>query len=251
MKKSSKPPAYGQVRTPAHIGELCRQERNRRGLTLAEVYEAHLDALEDPRQQLEIHDRLAEVWATRLEQPERAVQVLEAAAELNPERRSTYSRLDALYTGMEDWARLAELRRRELPLLPRGEQVQAHEALATLLETRLEDAPGAFEARCAALRMAPGLKRVRTPLEASAAGREPELAALYTELAAKAAPAVGSALRSGAARLLEQAGDLEGAEAAWAGVLAESQEDVEAWEALRSEERRVGAEGRSRGAPYP
>ncbi len=39
MKKSSKPPAYGQVRTPAHIGELCRQERNRRGLTLAEVYE--------------------------------------------------------------------------------------------------------------------------------------------------------------------------------------------------------------------
>ncbi len=39
MKKQSREPRYGRVRTPADVGELCRQERARRGLTLADVYE--------------------------------------------------------------------------------------------------------------------------------------------------------------------------------------------------------------------
>jgi transcriptional regulator with XRE-family HTH domain len=37
-KEKPKPP-YGRVRTPADLGQLCRQERARRGLTLANLYE--------------------------------------------------------------------------------------------------------------------------------------------------------------------------------------------------------------------
>ena len=40
MKNQPKQPRYGRVRTPGEVGDLCRQERARRGLTLADVYEA-------------------------------------------------------------------------------------------------------------------------------------------------------------------------------------------------------------------
>ncbi len=38
MKERAKKPHYGRVRSSSEIGELCRQERSRRGLTLADVY---------------------------------------------------------------------------------------------------------------------------------------------------------------------------------------------------------------------
>ena len=40
MKKKATSPRYGRVRSPAQIGELCRQERKQRRLTLTDVYEA-------------------------------------------------------------------------------------------------------------------------------------------------------------------------------------------------------------------
>ena len=39
MKKQAKQPRYGRVRTTTEVGELCREERARRGLTLADIYE--------------------------------------------------------------------------------------------------------------------------------------------------------------------------------------------------------------------
>ena len=39
MKDQEKQPRYGRVRSPAEIGELCRRERARRGLTLTDLYE--------------------------------------------------------------------------------------------------------------------------------------------------------------------------------------------------------------------
>lgn len=32
-------PRYGRVYTPRELGELCREERKRRGLTLSDIYE--------------------------------------------------------------------------------------------------------------------------------------------------------------------------------------------------------------------
>ncbi len=32
-------PAYGRVRTPMDMGKLCRAERTRRGITLAQLYD--------------------------------------------------------------------------------------------------------------------------------------------------------------------------------------------------------------------
>jgi transcriptional regulator with XRE-family HTH domain len=39
VQKRAKSPRYGRIRSTAELGELCRQERSRRGLTLADVYE--------------------------------------------------------------------------------------------------------------------------------------------------------------------------------------------------------------------
>lgn len=39
MRKQTKQPRYGRVRSSAEVGKLCRHERSRRGLTLADVHE--------------------------------------------------------------------------------------------------------------------------------------------------------------------------------------------------------------------
>jgi cellulose synthase operon protein C len=96
----------GNVTCLEAIANLFEAVDNPKGV--ADVLERHLELKNEPARRLEIASRLADLYETRLENPKRAIAMLDIVRELDEEDFEALSRLCELAEKTEDWPRLAK-----------------------------------------------------------------------------------------------------------------------------------------------
>ncbi len=88
------------------IANLYEALNNPKGVAAA--LERHLALKNEPARKLDLAARLADLYETRLEEPKRAIAMLDIVRELDEENFEALSRLCALAEKTEDWPRLAK-----------------------------------------------------------------------------------------------------------------------------------------------
>jgi tetratricopeptide (TPR) repeat protein len=138
--------AYEEVRdldpqNPAALAGLEQlYERANESERYMDVLEAQLDSEPDAARRVRLYPRLASVWESDFERPERAAAVLEKLAVIEPDHREHYESLARIYGEAGDWDAVAATYQAAIAEL--GDPAAAAElrlALAGVLERRLDD----------------------------------------------------------------------------------------------------------------
>jgi tetratricopeptide (TPR) repeat protein len=205
--------AYHEVLTlsPAHVGALRALARLYRARSewesLIEVLRAEAATRATPDRQAALLCEVAEIWETRLGEPDRAVEVQEEILRIIPGFEASLRALDRMLAEQGRWAELAALRRDQAEHAHGPARVNSLVRAAELLANRLGDGAAAEQACRAARAEAPDDLAALLLLARFRAGR----AEARADLAARVPEARGAAQLLVAAALDRAAAGEDGA----------------------------------------
>ncbi len=133
---------------------------------LLDVYQKKIDLAADDSLRRDLYWKLADIYDTLMEKPEKAVEAYREALELLPEDVPTMQRLDALYLRLQKWEDLSGILERQLEFVDdENARVELKFRWADVQESRLGNVEEAVDGYRQVLEWQPGHEGAREKLE--------------------------------------------------------------------------------------